>query len=100
MKFLETLKFSPTQLPTCRNRFYLVILCSIISRLITIASLSHKNEYDEKIHLNAIQKVMKYHGFFIRSDSNQEFTLHPEIILALKKIDENSTFNSLFLLFS
>lgn len=84
----------------CRNRFYLVILCSIISRLITIASLSHKNEYDEKIHLNAIQKVMKYHGFFIRSDSNQEFTLHPEIILALKKIDENSTFNSLFLLFS
>ena len=84
----------------CRNRFYLIILCSIISRLITIASLSHKNEYDEKIHLNAIQKVMKYHGFFVRSDGNQEFTLHPEIILALKKIDENSTFNSLFLLFS
>ena len=87
------------QTANCRNRFYLIILCSIISRLITISSLSHKNEYDEEIHLNAIQKVMKYHGFFVRSDGNQEFTLHPEILLALKKIDENSVFNSLFLLF-
>ena len=87
------------QSANCRNRFYLIILYSIISRLITIASLSHKQEYDEKIHLNAIQKVMKYHGFFVRSDGNQEFKLHPEILLALKKIDKNSVFNSLFLLF-
>lgn len=87
------------QTANCRNRFYLIILCSIISKLITLASLSNKNEYDYKIHLDAIQKVMKYHGFFVRSDTNQEFTLHPEILLALKKVDKNSIFNSLFLLF-
>ncbi len=87
------------QAANCRNRFYLTILYSIISKFITIASLSKKNEYDEKDHLNAIQKVMKYHGLFVRSDANQEFILHPEILLALKKVDKNSVFNSLFLLF-
>ena len=87
------------QTDNCRNRFYLIILYSIISKLITIASLSNNNEYDKKIHLNAVQKVMKYHGFFVCSDGNQEFKLHPEILLALKKVDKNSVFNSLFLLF-
>ena len=99
-EILGNVQIFTNQTANCRNRFYLIILYSIISKLITIASLSHKNEYDEKIHLNAIQKVMKYHGFFVCSDGNQEFKLHPEILLALKKIDKNSVFNSLFLLFS
>ena len=62
-------------------------------------SLSHKMSMT-KDSFECYTKSNEISWIFVRSDGNQEFTLHPEIILALKKIDENSTFNSLFLLFS
>ncbi len=89
------------ELPNCRNRFYLTILCAVISKLITIGIISEKNKkLDNQILINAIQKVAKNFGAFVIVDSNHEYEFHPEIFSALKKIDKNSIFNSLFLLFS
>ena len=88
------------QTPRCRNRFYLTILCAVISKLMTMASLSHENIYDKNILINAIQKVAKNFGAFVLVDNNHEYEFHPEIYSALRKVDENSFFNSLFLLFA
>ena len=86
--------------PKCRNRFYITILCAAISKLITTESLSRNNKNKKKILLDSIQKVMKNFGAFVLVDNNQEYELHPEILSALKKVDENSIFNSLFLLYA
>ena len=32
------------EVPNCRNRFYLTILCAVISKLITIGILSEKSK--------------------------------------------------------
>ena len=89
------------EIPNCRNRFYLTILCSVISKLITISFISENNKnLDKQIMVNAIQKVIKNFGAFVLVDRNHEYELHPEVYSALKRIDRNSVFNSLFLLFS
>ena len=89
------------EVPNCRNRFYLTILCSIISKLITIGITSEKSkDLDSQILINAIQKVAKNFGAFVLVDSNYEYEFHPEIYSALRRIDKKSIFNSLFLLFS
>ena len=89
------------KVPNCRNRFYLTILCAVISKLITIGILSEKSKkLDSQTLINAIQKVAKNFGAFVLVDSNHEYEFHPEIYSALRKIDKKSIFNSLFLLFS
>ena len=54
---------------------------------------------DKNILTNAIQKVVKNFGAFIKVDNNQEYIFHPEISTALEKVEKNNIFNSLFLLF-
>ncbi len=88
------------EVDNCRNRFYLTILCALISKLITIGIISEKKKkFDKQIMINAIQKVSKYFGAFVLVDRNNEYKFHPEIYSALRKVDKNSVFNSLFLLF-
>ena len=89
------------EIPNCRNRFYLTILCLVISKLITMSFISENNKnLDKQILVNAIQKVIKNFGALVLVDKNHEYELHPEVYSALKRIDRNSVFNSLFLLFS
>ncbi|PPR43041.1 MAG: hypothetical protein CFH30_00337, partial [Alphaproteobacteria bacterium MarineAlpha8_Bin1] len=88
------------EINNCRNRFYLTILCALISKLIIIGCISEKKKtLDNQIMINAIQKVSKYFGALVLVDRNNEYKFHPEIYSALRKVDKNSVFNSLFLLF-
>ena len=65
------------EVPNCRNRFYLTILCSIISKLITKGITSEKSkDLDSQILINAIQKVAKNLGAFVLGDSNRQYEFH------------------------
>ena len=99
MKSRSCTQIFTNELHNCRNRFYLTILCAVISKLITIGIISEKNKkLNNQILINAIQKVAKNFGAFVIVDSNHEYE-RSEILSALNKIDKNSIF-SLFLLFS
>ena len=89
------------QTPNCRNRFYLTILCAIVSKIITIGNISENpnKNHKEDILLNSIQKVAKNFSAFINVDENQEYKFDLEICAMLEKIDKNNIFNALFLLF-
>tara|TARA_B100000963_G_scaffold281611_1_gene250127 strand:- start:184 stop:1392 length:1209 start_codon:yes stop_codon:yes gene_type:complete len=89
------------QTPNCRNRFYLTILCAIVSKIITTGNISENpnKNHSEDILINSIQKVAKNFSAFIIVDENQEYKFDPEICAMLEKIDKNNIFNALFLLF-
>ena len=100
-EILGNVQIFTNQTLNCRNRFYLIILCATISKIIAIGDITKRSRknIDKNILTNAIQKVIKNFGAFIKVDNNQEYTFHPEISTALEKVEKNNIFNSLFLLF-
>ena len=88
-------------IPNCRNRFYLTILCAIVAKIITIGNVSENpnKNHKEDILIKNIQKVAKNFSAFVIVDENQEYKFDPKICAMLEKIDRNSIFNALFLLF-
>ena len=100
-EILGNVQIFTNQTLNCRNRFYLIILCATISKIITIGDITKRSRknIDKNILTNAIQKVIKNFGAFIKVDNNQEYIFHPEINKALEKVEKNNIFNSLFLLF-
>ena len=100
-EILSNVQIFTNQTLNCRNRFYLIILCATISKIIVIGDITKRSRknIDKNILTNAIQKVLKNFGAFIKVDNNQEYIFHPEICTALEKVEKNNIFNSLFLLF-
>ena len=74
-EILGNVQIFTNQTLNCRNRFYLIILCATISKIIAIGDINKRSRKNihKNILTNAIQKVIKNFGAFIKVDNNQEY---------------------------
>ena len=87
--------------PFAENRLEVSLLGAIIPQLLIMGQISKNNNRVSQDDISkAFYLTHKNIGFFVQFTGNYEFIFRKRLSDILKKIDENSSFNSLLFLFS